>query len=318
VPVVPTATVVVTARDRWSQAPETLDVLLARTDPRHPVVVVDGRSPRPVAGALDRVAATGRIRITRSHHLLAANEARNLGADGARTEWIAFVENDVVPSEGWLDTLLATGEARAAASAYPAFLQPGRDGPFVHGLGADLEVGGEWGSRYVREHQHHLNRLWREVADEVEPAERVQSELHTLAVRRELLERIGGLDEGLLSWFDHTDLALHHHRLGAAAWFVPEVTCLYLAPPPVSLSDVPGFLLRWSKDWYERSLDRLCAVWGLDRDHDEWASHSRYRTWVRRRVPTSWKSVNVALTTATTPVEHLVTRWDTRRRRLSA
>jgi GT2 family glycosyltransferase len=304
--------VVVVARDRWAQAPATLDLLLSRTDPRHDVVVVDARAPRRVAAAFDRRAASGRIRVVRRRRHLAGNEARNLGADGVRTEWIAFVENDVVLDDGWLDALVAAGEDHGAASAYPAYLQDGRNGMFVHGLGSDLEWGAADGVRYVREHQYHLNRLWRDVAAEVEPVERVQSEFHAVAVRRELVEQMGGLDEGLLSWFDHTDLALHHHRLGAEAWLVPSVTCRYLAPPPVVLSDVPSFLLRWSRDWYERSLERLCCAWGLDRSDREWDMHARYRTSVRRSVLTRWSHVNAAIDWAALPAERLVARWNER------
>src|SRR5262245_11684233 len=138
----PTATVVVVCRDRWSLAAETLHVLLARTDPRHPVVVVDARAPRTVGAAFDRPAGARRIRVVRRPRFLSGNEARNVGATGARTEWIAFVENDVVPSDGWLDALLAAGESRGAASAYPAFLEPAQPVPRVHGLGADLELDG--------------------------------------------------------------------------------------------------------------------------------------------------------------------------------
>ena len=309
----PLATVVVVGRDRWTQAPATLDLLLARTHPRHDVVVVDARAPRAVAAAFDRRAESGRVRVVRRSRHLAANEARNLGADGARTEWLAFVENDVVLSDGWLDALLTAGEARGAASAYPVYLQDRRNGQVVHGLGAELEVGETDGIRHIRERQHDVNRLWREVADEVEPIERVQSEFHAVVVRRELLECMGGLDEGLLSWFDHTDLALHHQRLGAAAWLVPEVTCRYLAPPPVSFVDMPSFLLRWSEDWYERSLDRLCNAWDLDRTDSEWVTHARYRTDIRRSVLTRWSRVNAMIDRAAVPAERLVEWWNVRR-----
>jgi GT2 family glycosyltransferase len=308
----PTATVIVVSRDRWSLAPATLDLLLARTDPRHPVVVVDGRAPRRVAAAFDRLAASGRIRVARRTRYLASNEARNIGADDARTEWVAFVENDAVLSDGWLDNLLEVGEARGAASVYPAYLEQRPDGPIVHGIGADLEVGGPPGAHYLREHQPHLGRPWHEVAKEVASVERVQAEPHALAIRREVLEQMGGLDEALRSWFDHTDLALHHQRLGAAAWFVPEVTCLYLTPPPVALPDLPSFLLRWSGDWYERSLDRLCEVWGLDRHDSEWNHHAWYRTSVRRGVLTRWSRVNAAIDHATVPAERLVGWWNDR------
>jgi hypothetical protein len=230
---------------------------------------------------------------------------------------VAFVENDAVLGDGWLDHLLEVGEARHAASVYPAYLESGPNGPIVHGIGADLEVGGPPGSRYLHEHQPHLGRPWHEVSKEVASVERVQSEPHALVIRREVLEQIGGLDEAL-SWFDHTDLALHHQRLGAASWFVPEVTCLYLAPPPVALQDLPSFLLRWSGDWYERSLDHLCEVWGLDRECSNWNQHARYRTQIRRGVLKQWSRwprVNAAIDRATVPVEALVVGWNDRARR---
>jgi GT2 family glycosyltransferase len=310
----PTATVVVVSRDRWSLAPTTLDRLLASTDSRHPVVVVDGGSPKRVSVAFDRAVASGRVGVVRRNRFLASNEARNLGADGSRTEWIAFVENDTELSDGWLETLLAAGESRGAASVYPAYLEAGPNGARVHGIGADLDVGGPAGARFIRERQHHSGRLWRDVVDEVVPVERVQAEPHALVIRRELLERLCGLDEGLLSWFDHTDLALHHRQLGATSWFVPEVTCLYRSPPPVAFSDLSSFVLRWGEDWYTRSLDRLCAAWGLDRHDCEWDKHAAYRTSVRRSVLTRWRYMNAVIDRAAKPVERLVTRaWDARR-----
>ena len=309
-----TATVVVVSRDRWSLALPTLDLLLARTDPRHPVVVVDGRAPRGVAAVFDRWAASGRIRVARRAHHLAGNAARNLGADGVRTEWIAVVENDVVLSPGWLDDLLDVAEVHDAASAYPAYLVPAADGPVVHGLGADLHVIGDPGFLRLREQQHHVGRPWREIAGTLEPVARVQAEPHALVIRRDVLEQMGGFDEGLLSWFDHTDLALRHRRIGASAWCVPSVTCLYLAPPPVALPDVPGFLLRWSEDWYQRSLRHLCEVWGLDRDDSGWNGHAEYRTSVRRRVPTRWRRVNAALDHAVAPAERFTGWWNDRER----
>ena len=79
----PTATVVVVCRDRWSLASETVHTLVARTDPRHRIVVVDARAPRAVGAAFDRLAAVDRVRVVRRPRVLAGNEARNAGADGA-------------------------------------------------------------------------------------------------------------------------------------------------------------------------------------------------------------------------------------------
>jgi hypothetical protein len=186
--------------------------------------------------------------------------------------------------------------------------------PLVHGLGADLELGGPDGRRVLSEQQHDLGRPWPDVVDRLEPVARVQGEPHALVVRREFLDAMGGFDEGLLGWFDHTDVALHHLRLGGESWFVPEVTCLYRQPPPVAVADLPSFSLRWGHDWFERSLQHLCTTWGLDRQSPEWAVHDRYRTFVRRAVLTPWRRVNAVVDRAVAPLDHIVAqRWDAHR-----
>jgi len=310
----PTATVVVVCRDRWSLAPETVHTLLARTDSRHAVVVVDTGAPSAVGAAFDRLAAVHRICVVRRPEFLAGNEARNLGADGVRTEWIAFVENDTVVSDGWLETLLGLGERTAAASVYPAYLEPADPEPIVHGVGADLDVGGPEGRRFLREHQHHLGAPWSAVAAGLEPVARVQGEPHLLVMRREFLDAMGGFDEGLLGWFDHTDVALHHLRLSAESWLAPDATCLYRSPPPVSWSDLPSFSLRWGHEWFDRSLTHLCTTWGLDPNDGEWATHEGYRTAIRRGVYARWPRVSAVIDHAVAPIDRVVAqRWDARR-----
>jgi GT2 family glycosyltransferase len=305
----PSATVIVVARDRWSQAPLTLKTLLARTDPRHRVVVVNGGAPPKVASHLNRMAASGLVQVVRHSRFLASNEARNVGADGATTEWLAFVENDVTLSGGWLDELVSVGEQLGAATTYPAYLLKANHGLIVHGLGADLEMRGPEGARVVRERQHDLDRPWSDVSYR-DPVQRVQAEPHTIVIRREFVDRLGGFDEQLLSWFDHTDLALRHSQTGASAYLVPSVSCVYHRPPPISYEDWFTFVLRWGVDWFERSLNHLCRIWGLDRHDSEWDKHAGYRKEVRRCVPTPSRAVNAVTQRTASPVERwLARRW---------
>ncbi len=310
----PTATVVVVARDRWSPSLSTLSHLIARTDSRHPVVVVDGGAPPRVAALFDRLAdPSGRLRVVRRNRFLGSNEARNLGAAGAQTPWIAFVENDCRLSDGWLEALLSEGESRNAASVYPAYLEYRAGALHVHGLGADLEIEGPVGAQRIREDLFLIGRPWDEVRPELVPSPRLQAEPHVLVIRREMLDLLGGLDEGLLGWFEHVDLALHHRRLGAEAWNVPEVACLYQPPPPLHHSDLEYFFLRWGTDWYDRSLSRLCALWGLDPCDSAWAHHSRYRSAVLRNGLPGPARVGRLTERSTRPLARLAAhRWNRR------
>lgn len=309
------ATVVVNARDRWSIAPAALEHLIASTGPAHDIVVVGGGASRAVAATLDRFAEQGAIRVVRRDRFLASNEARNLGFEGVKTEWVAFVENDVWLSEGWLDRLVEVGEARDGVATYPAYLQDGPDGqPTVHGLGCDLEITGPVGSQRVKEHRHHVSELWSEVQPLTQVTQRLQAEPHAVAVRRSLVEDMGGFDEDFLSWFEHVDLALHIAQRSGSAWLVPDVTCLYRPSPPISFFDYHGFGLRWSADWYRSSLEHLCAVWGFDLDDPGWRSHEHYRKAMRRRVMTKWPKVNFQIDRATAPVQSWVARrWSEER-----
>lgn len=304
----PDVTVIVVARDRWSLAPAHLSDLLARTNPSVRYVLVDGAAPRAVAAAFDRLARTGRAAVVRRNRFLASNEARNVGAEGVRSEWIAFVENDCTLSDGWIDRLLEVGETRDATIVYPAFLQEEGDDLLVHGLGADLVLNGPKGSQRLREEQHHVGELWREIAPTLQPVERIQAEPHAFLMRRSLLESMGGFDEGFLSWYDHTDVALHMRRLGGTAWLTPDVTCTYRPPPPVAPSDFATMALRWGRAWRQASVRRLCTVWGLDLDDPWWELRDSYRRMIHARMPTPWTLFNQALGHVVRPIEWAVAR----------
>jgi mycofactocin glycosyltransferase len=111
-------TVVIPIRDRAGQ----LDRLLAalRADPATsglPVLVVDDGSEDP--RALARVARGHNARLLVHPHNRGPAAARNTGLRHARTAYVAFVDSDVVPEQGWLGTLLAQFTDPALALAAP-------------------------------------------------------------------------------------------------------------------------------------------------------------------------------------------------------
>lgn len=311
------ATVIVTSRDRWDHAGATLDRLLERTDDRHRIVVVDGAAPPDVATEFDRVRASGRIEVVRSERFLATNEGRRLALDrGVDTDWVAFVENDAVPSDGWLDTLIERADAAGVASTFPVYLEDTQWGRVVHGSGADLEISSTPTGRRLREVSPYCFELWSEVRDLLIEAPRHQAEPHCLVVRSDFLESTGAPDPELLGWFEHLEMALHHLDAGAECRLVPEVTCLYLAPTRLRPRELPTFLLRWGRGWYEHSRRRMCDRWDIDPADPGWDVHEHFRTTVRRSAlggarrpaPRPARIVGRTLDTAIVPLERRIER----------
>jgi len=93
-------TVVVPVKDR----PLGLARLLAALPPDVQVIVVDDGSADAVPTAT--VAARAGARLLRHPESRGPASARNTGLQGVRTPFVAFLDSDVVPRDGWLETLL--------------------------------------------------------------------------------------------------------------------------------------------------------------------------------------------------------------------
>lgn len=269
------------ARERFSVAESSLRMLLDATPPPFRLVYVDAGSPPAVRRAIEELQRNHGFEILRHEGFLSPNEARNRGLQAASGRYVVFLDNDVLVSEGWLDGLVTCAEETAAGIVGPLYLHGHPSRGKIHMAGGEARIEERDGRRVLHEkHRHSVGR----VADlgpslRREPCE--AAEFHCMLVRRSLLERIGPLDEGLLSLHEHIDLCLLARQAGAAVWFEPGAVVAYVTPPPVRRGDLGYFLLRWSRDWNRRSVGHLAAKWRLDESDDElrktlaWADSQR-------------------------------------------
>jgi mycofactocin system glycosyltransferase len=115
----PEVTVVVPVRDRAAE----LDRCLAAAGRRYPVVVVDDGSADPAA--LAAVCAGRGAELVRRDVNGGPGAARNTGLRSAGTEFVAFLDSDCVPPDGWIadlagqfaDPLVAAAAPRIVAAA---------------------------------------------------------------------------------------------------------------------------------------------------------------------------------------------------------
>ena len=104
-----------------------------------------------------------------------------------------------------------------------------------------------------------------------------QVEFHCMLVRRDVFDT-ALLDEQLLSLHEHLDLCLRVRRDGGEVWFEPEARVTYAYPRHMTLTDRAYWLLRWSDEWNQASLDAFGKSWELADDDPSAAAELE---WVR-------------------------------------
>ena len=256
------ATVVVVPRDHWSDTEESLESVLAHTEAPYELVVVDGGSPPATARYLRGAATRAGFRLIRTEYPLSPNRARNVGAAGVATRYVAFIDNDVVVSPGWLRALVECAEATGASVVSPLNFEGRPLHTHVHfsGGAAGVELAGGGG----RPERHVVDRIEKDSDPRRRPTG--CAEFHCMLVRRESFERVGGLDERMLSTRENLDFCMAIAEAGGSIWLEPRSRITYLPPDPLRLTDLPYFALRWSDAWDRASFHHFRDKWGLVED----------------------------------------------------
>ena len=172
-----------------------------------------------------------------------AAHARNVGIERASGEKLVFLDDDSVPCEGFLRT------ASVALDAYPAVagrvIQPA-DAPY-----RDLEL------------------PWYDQGDETKPTDLLPG--CNMAIRREVLESVGGFDEEAFGW--------GHEESELAERIAEEYAIQYVPELAVEHTYVESF-----RDFLEKSylLGRAdVRWWRLDGKSDRWLVRQTLNTPLR-------------------------------------
>jgi GT2 family glycosyltransferase len=268
------ATVIVTQRERFGMTEESLESLLAHT-PGAEVIYVDGNSPPRVAEYLRREAEKRGFRLIRKERFLTPNQARNIGVAAATTDYVAFVDNDVIYTPGWLDKLVEAADETGAWVVAPLTCQGLPFHTEIHHAGGDYAEDGDMdlfvsqvpeGGRRFNEVMHGHGEKLEAWAGRLERQETGMCEFHCVLARRDVFDRIGPLDEKLLSTKEHIDFSMLVRQAGGRVIFEPASVVTYVFPcraRPLNREDWPFFSLRWSDEYGRRSLEHFIAKWNL-------------------------------------------------------
>jgi hypothetical protein len=227
-------------------------------------VYIDAGSPPAVARDLGRIARRHDVLLLRTDAYLSPNEARNLAAPFATTEFVAFTDNDLLFPRGWLERLVGCAVHTGAWLVSPVIVQQGRHGVMTHMVGGDCGIDEERGRRRFHEDHGALGRA----LDDRKALTRQRTgfvEFHCVLVARSALDVCFPLDEALLSARDHCDLTLQTTAAGGQIWLEPSVTITQMElPDRLPAHDRRYYMLRWSDAWNRASLARFREKWDLD------------------------------------------------------
>ena len=257
-------TIVIAPRERFSSLPRTLRSLFKTVPADQPVIVVEGATPSDIRDELNEIKAARPFEHIALPYPLLPNAARNIGAAKATTDFIAFCDNDLDFEPNWLEALEQVAVAEQADVIAPLIFIGPSTPPIIHHAGSDITAKRIEGELIVNERHRLSNARWPDVQNRLSdsaPLENDGFEFHCVMLRRSFLERMGGLDERMVSR-DHVDVALYAKALDAKIVFAEGSHITYRAFDAFRRADdLNYFLFRWSDANVQMSLDAFEDNW---------------------------------------------------------
>ncbi|MDZ4874088.1 MAG: hypothetical protein CLLPBCKN_003484 [Chroococcidiopsis cubana SAG 39.79] len=287
----PQVTIVVVPRERFSLTQKSLESIYENTTIPFKLIYVDGGSPARIRDYLAAQAREKNFQLIRTDYYPSPNYARNLGLAQVNTEYVVFMDNDVVVAPNWLNNLVQCAEETGAAVVSPLVCQGQALHEIVHCAGGESAVIEEnKGDRPTRRLHDKIYKQGKRVADLGDFLQRQPTglaEFHCMLVRTAIIEKIGGqLDPAMMNTKEHVDFCVAVSEAGGSIYLEPTSLVTYINGMPLELSEIPFYMVRWSDAWGTTSLNRLREKWNLTEDkyHQNW-----YRSWSeyltgRRRV----------------------------------
>lgn len=218
--------VIIPTRDRADLLQQCLESLWRTTESARAkglaleILVVDNGSVEPETAELLQE-WYGRLQVLRSDEAFNWSRLNNLAAARAVGDLLLLLNNDIEALKpGWLEAMAAHALRPAVGTVGALLLYP--DGTIQHsGVVLGMNRAADHAYRYLKpDHVVHRGRSqlltgWGAVTGAC------------LMMRRELLERVGGLDEGLPVEFNDVDLCLRLGQLGYRHMISPEAVLVH-------------------------------------------------------------------------------------------
>ena len=189
-----------------------LDHLVAQIFDDFEIVVVDNNSVDGSLPIIERYLASGRLSIVRSKRNLGVAGGRNLGVMYARGRIVAFIDNDGYAHPRWLAEVVKAIDTDPAIGVVASTVFFADRKIVLNGAGGTVNYQG-YGGDFCFNDPYEFAQLPRRVLYAMGCG---------MVVRKEVLERIGPLDEKLFNYYDDAELGIRAWKSGFQVVVAPE------------------------------------------------------------------------------------------------
>lgn len=252
--------IVITQREAFSRGRENLLSVLANTPRPYKLIYVDGGSPPEARDELRRLSVEHGFRLIRHDRYLSPNEAREVALPHLSGEYTAFLDNDVLVGEGWLEGLLTCAAETGAGVVAPLYLERLNGMERLHMFGGHCRIVESSGRRVLEvTHDGRQGQARRDLS-------RIQTEhieMHGFVIRTALLSSLRLFDPAIPTIPENADFCLTVLQAGEALWIEPRSSITVVLPTSVPEPDREFYRLRWSDAWIDSGFTRFREKWGL-------------------------------------------------------
>lgn len=298
-------TVVVTPRECFSRLPLSLASLFRTIPESVPVIVNDGGAPEEIRSQIRALKTKREFIHVEPEHFILPPAARNMALATVETEYIVYVDNDVIYDAGWLQAMVQSADDNNAGAVCPVVLLGPLPKRTIHHAGSKITAYVDKNGLNRISSLHRLEGVqldearskdWRGI-----PMECDEFEYHCALIRTRVMRELGGHDERQ-THYDHLNDSLRIKTLGHKIFFAPNAIVEYQGLHPIEDFDWPYFMWRWTDENSRLSAEQIAEAFGVwknppggelkfVRNHRARAVQTLLPKWMRKLRPARLKNL---------------------------
>lgn len=262
----PQVTLIVVPNECFNYTQRSLESIYKYTDIPFKLIYVDGYSPNKVKQYLEIQSQQKGFRLIRTEKYVSPNQARNIALKHVDTEYVVFINNDVLVTADWLNNLMRCAQKTSASAVIPVCLQGTAENLTIHSAGGCLEFQYKDGNLDLFEQRSFVNNSFDKVQPLLNRKPTQTINFSCVLVHTSTLNKIGEFDENLINFGQDIDFSLSVFAVGGTIYLEPESIINYLPVRELKFSDMPYYLLIWNYVWKRKSINYFQEKWGLAKD----------------------------------------------------